>query len=97
MKVIQITEDQLIKWDFEKRTVMGGTNPYTQYSIRAEFDIYCYIDPAGNCLIYGECIEGEDFFIIKCDKVHDFQNIYKILTGKELNENIHINFKKSTP
>lgn len=84
----QITEDYLKNRYFEKRTVMGGTNPYTQYSIRVDFDIYCYIDPAGNCLFWGECIVGEDFFIVKCDKVHEFQNIYKVLTGKEFKPKI---------
>lgn len=84
MKPIPLTEDRLINWDLERRTVIGGTEPYTKYSIRNGFDIYCYMDMVGNCLIYGKCITGEDFFIIKCDKVHEFQNIYKILAGKEL-------------
>ena len=87
MKAIQITEVLLREYDLKRKMVIGGTGrPYTRYSIRDDFDIYCYMDLSGNCLFWGECIEGEDFFILKCDKVHKFQNIYKILNGKELNK-----------
>ncbi len=80
---IPLTEDWVIKFDLEKREVLTE-DPYREYSIRNNFDIYCYMDKSGNCLIYGECVIGEDFFITKCDTVHDFQNTFKILTGKEL-------------
>ena len=82
-----MNEDFLINSGLEKRKVLISIDPYNEYSIRNDFDIYCYIDRAGNCLIYGECIIGEDFFIIKCDTVHEFQNIFKVLTGKELTIN----------
>ena len=100
---IPLTEDWLIKSNLEKRRVqetdedrfnrMKGIKinsiPYNEYSIRNDFDIYCYMDQSGNCLIYGECHIGKDFFIIKCDKVYEFQNIFKVLANKELtiNEN----------
>ena len=80
-------EEWLIKSDLEKREVLTTIDPYKEYSIRNGFDIYCYMDKSGNCMIYGECIIGEDFFITKCDTIHDFQNIHKILTGKELKQN----------
>jgi len=86
LKPIPLTEEWLIKFNLEKRVVLTAIDPYNEYSIRNDFDIYCYIDYAGNCLIYGECIIGEDFFIIKCDEVHEFQDIFKSLTGEELNQ-----------
>ena len=81
---IPLSEDWLIKFDLPTKKVIGGKTPYNKYSIRNQFDIYCYFDTSGNCLIYGQCYEGEDFFIIKCDTVHKFQDIYKMLTEKEL-------------
>ena len=74
----------LKKCAFQERTVLTNPIAYIEYSIRNDFDIYCYMDTSGNCLIYGECISGEDFFIVKCDTVHEFQNIVRSLTGKEL-------------
>ena len=86
---IPLNEDWLIKSNLEKRQVLTivGISTYYEYSIRNDFDIYCYIDKSGNCSLYGECIIGEDFFIIKCDTVHEFQNIFKVLAGKELTIN----------
>ena len=84
-----ITEDYLIELKLPKKAVLTGPLPYNEYSIRNNFNIYCDMDTSGNCLFWGECIEGLDFFIIKCDTVHAFQNIYEVLTGKELvNETI---------
>lgn len=79
-----ITEDWLRKCGLLTRTVLTAKVPFVEYSIRNGFDIYCYMDHAGNCLFWGECIIGEDFFIVKCDKVNEFQNIYKMLVDKEL-------------
>ncbi|GAG52718.1 unnamed protein product, partial [marine sediment metagenome] len=53
---IKLTEEWLIKWQLPKRErLIIGDSYYTEYSIRNEFDIYCFFDHAGNCLIYGEC------------------------------------------
>ena len=81
---IELTEDWLIKFNLLKRAVLTSKIPYNEYSIRDNFNIYCYMDQSGNCLFWGECNEGLDFFIVKCDTVHAFQNIYKILADKEL-------------
>lgn len=80
---IELTEEWLIKWQFSKRKVIGSETPYNKYSIRNDYEIYCFIDISGNCLFYGECIQGEDFFIRKCNTVHDFQNIYAVLNTHE--------------
>ena len=85
-----ITEDYLIELKLPKRAVSTGAIPYNEYSIRNNFDIYCQMQRSGDCLfwgehiLWGEHIQGEDFFIIKCDTIEVFQNIYKMLTGKEL-------------
>ena len=51
---------------------------YYKYSIRNNFEIYCYMDKSGNCLFW----IGKEF-MVKCDTVHMFQNIYAIFSGKE--------------
>ena len=84
MKAIQITEDYLKNCDLESKEVKEGTVKYNIYSIRFDFDIYCYIDKSGNCLFWGESFRL-DFFIVKCDKVHKFKSIFRMLTGKKLN------------
>ena len=81
---IPLTEECLIKFDLKKREVLTSPESYNEYSIRNEFEIYCHMDKSGNCLFWGGCLQGEDFFIIKCDTVHGFQNIFKVLTSKEL-------------
>jgi len=86
-KPIPLTEDWFIKFNLDKREILTAFDPYNVYSIRNDFDVFCFMDAAGNCLIYGDCIASEDFFIIKCDTVHEFQNIFKVLVGKELTIN----------
>lgn len=84
-KPIPLTEKWLQdKFGLPKRQVRTDS-PYFQYSIRANFEIYCFMDGSGNCLFYGETMNiiEEDFFIIKCDTVHMFQNIYAILNPHE--------------
>lgn len=83
-RFIPLTEDWLIKFDLQSREVLTGKTPYTEYSIRNEFDIYCYMDESGNCLFWGLIYYGEDFFIIKCDTVHKFQEIYELFTQEKL-------------
>lgn len=84
-----ITEDYLIELKLPKRAVLSGTIPFNEYSIRNNFDIYCCMDISGNCLFSGECYKATDFFIVKCDTVQAFQNIYEVLTGNKLvNETI---------
>ena len=80
---IPLTEQWLIDLGLESRLVQPDM--YYEYSIRNGFEIYCYMDASGNCLFW---VEGPDAdcFIVKCDKVHEFQNIYFSLTGKELNK-----------
>lgn len=78
----QITEEWLIKWQLPQRELMPLTN-LQEYSIRNEYEIYCHMDEAGNCLFWGECDSPNDFFIIKCDTVQAFQNIYKTLNPHE--------------
>ena len=79
-----ITEDYLIELKLPKRSVQSGPLPYNEYGIREGFNIYCEMCTSGNCLFWGECNEGLDFFIVKCDTVQAFQNIYEALTDKEL-------------
>ena len=79
-----ITEDYLIELKLPKRAVLSESIPYNEYSIRSNFNIFCFVDTAGNCLFWGECDECEDFFIIKCDSIEAFQNIVKMLTGNKL-------------
>ncbi len=81
-----VYEEWLKKFKLPTRIVKTGSI-YNEYSIRNGFEIYCYMDYAGNCLFWGSTDEGEDFFIIKCDTVHMFQNIYRILADKELEIN----------
>ena len=81
---IPLTEEWLIKFGLPKREVITNPENYNEYSIREDFDIYCHMDRSGNCLLWGECDEGEDFFIIKYDTVHEFQNIFRDLTAKEV-------------
>ena len=79
-----MSEDWLIKFDLPSRKVIGGRVSYNKYSIRNDFDIYCYMDHAGNCLIYGGTDANNDFFNITCDTINTFQDIYKMLTDQEL-------------
>lgn len=83
--MIPITEKWLIKSKLTPRPVLtfGPGREYIEYSIRNEFEIYCHMDKSGNCLFWGECPQGEDFFIIKCDSVHVFQNTYAVLNPHE--------------
>ena len=87
---MKITDDYLIKLKLPTRASLTSKIPYNEYSIRNNFDIYCQLDLIGNCFFWGECRRGKDFFIIKCDSIRAFQNIYKILSDKELvNETIN--------
>lgn len=79
---IPLTEEWLIKFQLPQRELMPLTNLH-EYSIRNEYEIYCHMDEAGNCLFWEECDSPNDFFIIKCDTVHTFQNIFKILNPHE--------------
>ena len=81
---MKIIEDWIMQLEFPRRAVLTNPKPYNEYSIRNNFEIYCYMDEFGNCLFWGECIQGEDFFIIKCDDEKVFKNIVKVLTGNEL-------------
>ena len=81
---IPLTEEWLKKTNLQSRTITDK-DPYYQYSIRNDFEIYCFMDDVGNCLFYGEVYHDNDFFIIKCDTVHIFQNTYAVLNPhKEL-------------
>ena len=80
---IELTEEWLRdKFDLPKRK-KGIYTTHFEYSIRNTFEIFCHIDGAKNCLFYGEHPSGEDFFIRKCNTVHDFQNIYAVLNTHE--------------
>lgn len=80
---IELTEEWLIKFQLPKRKVLIiGDSYYMEFSIRNDFEICCYMDKHGNCIFYGEC-GSEDFFIIKCNTVHAFQNIYATLNPHE--------------
>ncbi len=81
---IKLTEEWFIKWQLQRREIRKGVH-YYQYSIRNDFEIYCHMDASGNCLFYSETIRivDEDFFIRKCNTVHDFQNIYDVLNTHE--------------
>lgn len=85
-----ITEYYLIELKLPKRAVLTGSIPFNEYSIRNNFNIYCYMDTSGNCLFWGEIQRRPkkniiaDFFIVKCDTVQAFQNIHEALTGNKL-------------
>ena len=81
---MKITEDYLLSLSLPDRAVLINKIPYNEYSIRDNFNIYCHMDFSGNCLFWGECYKFPDFFIIKCDSIRAFQDIYKVLTGKDL-------------
>ena len=79
---IPLTEQWLIDFGLSKRKVKKLIE-YNEYSIRNDFELFCYIDNAGWCLIW----RSLDVFIVKTNTVHGFQNIVKELTGKELTIN----------
>ncbi len=81
---MKITEDYLISLKLPKRAVLTGVIPYNEYSIRNNFNIYCYMDTSSNCLFWGTIDKYKDFFILKCDTVQAFQKIYEALTDKEI-------------
>ena len=90
---MKITEDYLVNLKLPRRVNITNPKPFNEYSIRDNFNIYCYMDTSGNCLFWGGSLVEyvhEAFLIVKCDTFFEFQNIYKMLTGKELvNETIN--------
>lgn len=79
---IPLTEEWLIMFNLPHRELMPQAN-VCKYSIRNDFEIFCHMDESGNCLFYAACPNGYDFFIIKCNTVHGFQQIYSILNPHE--------------
>lgn len=74
LKPIPMSEQWLKDFNLSSREGLTSPTRYWEYSIRNDFEIYCQMDKFGNCLFW---IGGE--FIVKCDSVHMFQNIYGIL------------------
>ncbi|MEE9451068.1 MAG: hypothetical protein V3V72_13545 [Ignavibacteriaceae bacterium] len=82
-----ITEEYLIELKFPKRVVLSESISYNEYSIRDNFNIYCYMDTSSNCRFWVEKKSEhsrESMFIVKCDTVQVFQKIYEALTGNKL-------------
>ena len=80
---LKLTEEWLIKFQLPKRQINPQTSTYYIYSIRDDFEIYCYMDHSGNCLFWGVNSMDDHFLIRKCDTVHDFHNIYSVLNPNE--------------
>lgn len=68
---IKLTTEILEKCGFEKID-------FDYFELKTEENYYCHIDELG----FGFALEHETFYI--CEYVHEIQNLYFALTGKEI-------------